>query len=136
LKPSSRIKTGCEFHGNIPDVRAVEDCIRSTRKYKEYLGRRPQHPVQGQEFPSESFSKRYEVYPEMEISMDMQVVDAVMWIAGSTPFIDVWFRYDYRSNKATVEMLDGPDSVRPLLDAIPGLRESLRKIANGNRPIL
>lgn len=122
-----------EFVGNIMAVRAVEDSIRATKKYKEYLGRRNQHPVQGENFSSEFFCKHYEVYPEMEVSLDMSIIDAIFWLGRGTPCIEVLFKYDYRVNKASVIVKDGVLAVRELSRGIPDFSDALaRVVVNGN----
>ena len=125
-----------EFSGTIIAVRAVEDCIRATKKYTEGVSTmRTHHPIQGEgEFPSKKFVKYYEVYPEVDISWDMSASLALDWLWGETTCIDVLFNYDYRTNKAEVIVKDGPVAVRQLAKAIPDFSESLAKVvANGNR---
>ena len=118
----------CEFTGTILAVRAVEDCIRATKKYTEGLGTvRKKHPVQGEDFPSKMFCKYYEVYPDVEIGWDMPASVTLDWLWGETPCIDVLFNYDYRSNKASMVMRDGYSAVKVLADAIPGFKEALDK---------
>lgn len=122
-----------EFVGNIMAVRAVEDCIRATRKYTKGAFRKPiKHPVQGEDFPSRVLSEYYEVYPDLEIGWDMSASLAWAWIWGDTPHIDVVFRYDYRSNKGFVIVADGMFAVRKLADSIPQFSDALAGvIANG-----
>lgn len=122
-----------EFTGNIITVRAVEDSIRATKKYKEYLGRRSHHPLQGEAFSSEFFCKHYEIYPEMEVSLDMSIIDAIFWLGRGTPCIDVLFKYDYRENKASVIVKDGAVAVRELSRGIPGFSDTLAKVVVNGR---
>jgi len=126
------------FSGTIISVRAVEDCIRATKKYTEGIGTMwAKHPVQGEgQFPSKKFVKYYEVYPEVEVSWDMPADVALDWLWGETPCIDVTFNYDYRANKAEIVVRDGTVAVKQLVKAIPGFGESLaRVVANGHQSI-
>lgn len=130
------MRIAAEFTGNIMSIRAVEDCIRATNKYKEYLGTMAKrHPVQGGDFHSDLFCKRYEVYPEMEVGWDMSIVDAIFWLGSGTPAVDVVFKYDYRRNNGHGQSLDrawlvvrnGRDAVMLLADCIPGFSDALAK---------
>ena len=129
-----RQKNGNEFIGNIARVRAVEDCIRATKKYTEGIKTmRLKHPVQGEEFASKVFCKYYEVYPTIELSWDMPAGIAIDWLWGDTPCIDVVFRYDYRINTASVSVRDGSEAVRELARTIPEFSDTLAMaIASGN----
>tara|TARA_Y100000310_G_scaffold166912_2_gene166635 strand:+ start:11281 stop:11724 length:444 start_codon:yes stop_codon:yes gene_type:complete len=126
-----------EHNGNIEGIRAIEDCIRATKKYTEGMGTlRKKHPIQGEDFPSKVFCKYYEVYPDIELSWDMPYGIALDWLWGETPCLDVTFRYDYRQNKAAVTIKDGVGAVKHLATAIPGFSEALAKvIAGGERKI-
>jgi hypothetical protein len=122
-----------EFIGNIVSVRALEDCIRATKKYTEGIGTmRKQHPIQGEGFPSRVFCKYYEVYPDIEVSWDMPAGVALDWLWGETLHIDVMFKYDYRVNKASVTVKDGVVAVRELQRSIPNFGKSLVAIVNGS----
>ena len=122
-----------ETSSNIANIRAVEDCIRATRKYTEGIGTmRKKHPIQGADFPSKVFCKYYEVYPETEISWDMPAGVALDWLWGETPRVDVVFKYDYRANKASVLVADGATALKELRKNIPGFGKALAE-ANGNR---
>ena len=137
MRQSRRLKQGVEFKGTIISVRAIEDCIRATKKYTEGVGTmRKHHPTQGEgEFPSKKFVKYYEVYPDVDVSWDMSIIDAIFLLAGDrgTFCIDVLFNYDYRANKAEVVVRDGPVAVKQLAKAIPGFSDNLaRVIANGH----
>jgi len=123
-----------EFKGTIIAVRAVEDCIRATKKYTEGIGTvRKRHPIQGEDFPSKMFCKYYEVYPDMELSWDMPAGVALDWLWGETPCIDVLFNYDYRANKASVIVQDGSRAVQELTKAIPDFSDELARVtANGD----
>jgi len=124
---------GNEYSGNIASVRALEDCIRATKKYTEGIGTmRKQHPIQGEEFPSKVFCKYYEVYPEIELSWDMPAGVALDWLWGETSHIDVMFKYDYRVNKASVDVKDGEKAIKELVRAIPKFGEALAAITDGN----
>lgn len=121
-----------KFSGNIEAIRAVEDCIRATKKYTEGISTiRKQHPIQGEDFPSKTFCKYYEVYPEMEISWNMPANVAMDWLWADTPCIDVVFYYDYRSNAAHATVKNGNGALRKLTEYIPGFGEALRKTAEG-----
>ena len=123
-------RNGGEYSGNIIAIREIEDSIRATKKYKEFLGTmRAKHPIQGEDFPSAVVCKHYEVYPEMEVSFDMPFIDAVVWLGLGTPIIGVKFKYDYRVNKAEVEVRGGLEAVKALAKAIPGFSEAIAKVA-------
>lgn len=127
----SRVKKGREFRGSILAIRSVEDCIRATKKYTEGIWtKRKAHPVQGDEFPSRVFYKYYEVYPDMEVGLDMAVSDFFAWLGPDTLCIDVNFHYDYRANKASVLVKDGVEAVKKLNESIPGFGDAL-KVING-----
>lgn len=111
---------------NIAGIRAIEDCIRATRKYTEGIGTiRKQHPIQGTDFPSRVFCKYYEVYPETELSWDMPAGVALDWLWGDILRVDITFRYDYRTNKASMVVQDGPAAVLGLEKTIPEFRAAL-----------
>lgn len=122
-----------EFIGNIESVRAVEDCIRATKKYTEGIGTmRLKHPIQGEDIPSRVFNKYYEVYPDLKsVSWDMPAGQAIEWLSGGTPCYDIVFHYDYRSNYASVHIKDGDDAVEKLSAKITGLSQALRAVRNG-----
>lgn len=122
----------CEFSGNIASVRAVEDCIRATKKYTEGIRTiRKAHPIQGAEFPSKMFCKFYEVSPHTDISWDMPAGTAIDWLWGDVLLIDVTFTYDYRVNKASVSVADGPVAVQELTKTIPGFGNAIKKVVAG-----
>lgn len=125
-------RNGNEFFGNIVSVRAVEDSIRATKKYTEGIHTiHLKHPTQGS-FPSKAFWKYYEVYPDMEVGLDMPVGKGFELITGFTLCIDVLFRYDYRDNKASVRIKGGDVSLHKLSKTIPNFRATLEKVmANG-----
>ena len=124
---------GSEFTGNIESVRAVEDCIRATKKYTEGIGTmRKQHPIQGEDFPSKVFCKYYEVYPEIELSWDMPAGVALDWLWQDTLCLDVIFKYDYRANIASVVVRDGAKAIKELIKAIPKFGVALAAITDGN----
>lgn len=122
------------YKGNINSIRAVEDAIRSSKKYTEgVMTMRKTHPIQGEDFPSKVFCKYYEVYPELKISWDMPAGTAIDWLWGEYESIDVTFRYDYRANKAYITINDGDKAVKLLSKTIPYFRSALMKVeANGN----
>ena len=120
------------FKGNIINVRAVEDSIRATKNYTEGVRTMfKKHPVQGTDFPSPVFCKHYEVYPDMEISWEMSASKFLDWLWQETPCIDVMFHYDYRENKAFIEVRDGTRAVMKLSESIPGFKDALAKVKAG-----
>ena len=117
-----------KFSGDIESIRAVEDCIRATKKYTKGAFASPiHHPIQGGTFPSKVLSEYYEVYPEMEISWNMPVNKAIDWLFCDTPCINMVFYYDYRNNSAHVSVKNGNGAVKELMDNIPGIKEALGK---------
>ena len=125
----TRIKKGNEVYGTILAIRALEDCIRATKKYTEGIQTiKKTHPVQGEELPSRVFYKYYEVYPDMEVGLDMAVSDFFDWLWHETPCIDVMFHYDYRANKASVLVRDGDGAVKKLMESILGFGDALKAI--------
>ena len=125
----TRKRKGKEIRGNILAIRSLEDCIRATKKYTEGIQTiRKTHPVQGEELPSRVFYKYYEVYPDMEVGLDMAVKDFADWVWGDTPCVDVMFHYDYRVNKASVLVKDGDGVIKKLMESIPGFGDALRDI--------
>ena len=123
-----------EFAGNIVSVRAVEDCIRATKKYTKGVFRKQvQHPIQGEDFPSKVLIEFYEVYPDVEVSWNMPVGKALDWLWGDVACIDVLFKYDYRVNKAEVVIKDGAVAVKKLAEGIPGFSLELAKIIASSR---
>ena len=125
-----RMSKDIVFKGAIPEVRAVEDTIRATKKYTEGIGTiRIKHPVQGEAFHSRVFCKYYEVYPDIELSWDMPVGVALDWLWKETPCIDVTFKYDYRENRASVVIEDGTDAVFELERSVPKFRKTLAELS-------
>lgn len=121
------------FTGTIESIRAVEDCIRATKRYTEGLGTmRHQHPIQGEGFPSKKFRKWYEVSPHTEIKWDMPMGIAMDWLWHDVVLVDVIFEYDYRVNKASVQVINGKGALGELVKAIPGFREALKIVVTGN----
>ena len=122
-----------EFTGSIASVRAVEDCIRTTKKYtKGAFRKQVQHPIQGENFPSKVLIEYYEVYPDTEVSWDMPVGVAFDWLWGDVVCIDVLFKYDYRVNKAEIEVKDGAVAVKKLVEGIPGFNLHLAEVIASN----
>lgn len=118
-----------EHIGSILSVRAAEDCIRATKKYtKGAFSRAAQHPVQGQDFPSKALTEYYEVYPDMEVGLDMSIIDAIFWLAGDAPHIDVRFHYNYSCDKAMMVVFGGNGVVELLKEGIPGLANAIAGI--------
>lgn len=129
-----------EFAGNILTVRAVEDCIRATRKYSEGVNSKlfSRHPAQGEQFPSRVLTKYYEVAPEAKddeyscwldkpatIETGATLAD---WLWGDTPRVDVLFRYNYPTNRAWILIYGGEPALALLKDKIPGLTTALSRV--------
>ncbi len=120
-----------EFVGDITAVRAIEDCIRVTRKYTKGAFRKPAtHPIQGGEFPSRVLTEYYEVYPDLELGWDMSASDAWAWVWGDVIHIDVLFEYDYRVNKAKVVVFGNNGVVDVLREGIPDFGDRLIEVAS------
>src|SRR3990170_4746575 len=118
-----------EFVGSILSVRAVEDTIRATRRYTKGAFSTPtHHPIQGEDFPSRVVTEYYEVYPDMDVSLDMSIDAAIIWLAGETPHIDVYFKYNYLHNKAIIVVRGSNGVVDLLKGSIPGFGEALEKV--------
>jgi len=126
-----------EFIGDVMAVRTVEDCIRATKKYTKGVFSRPApRPIQGEDFPSTVVTEYYEVYPDMEVGLDMSIIDAAFWLAGDTLHIDVRFKYNYQRNKAIVVVYGSNGVVDMLNEGIPGFREALEKVhENSSEPL-
>ena len=121
------------FTGTIESVRAVEDSIRATKRYTEGLGTmRVRHPIQGEDFPSKKFRKWYEVSPFTDVHWDMPMGVAIDWLWKDVVLIDVIFEYDYRVNKASVEVINGKGAFGELVKGIPGFREAMKRVVAGN----
>jgi len=123
-----------EFVGGILAVREVEDTVRATKRYTKGLFHKPvKHPIQGEDFPSRVMTEHYEYYPHIEPSMDMSIIDAVLWLADFEPHIDINFSYNYLRDKAIVIIRGSNDVVELLREGIPGFGEALAKVTeNGN----
>jgi len=127
MRQKRRLDNGLEICGSIVNVRAVEDCLRATKKYTEGMFRRSsQHPTQGEDFPSKVVTHFYEVFPYVDISLDMPLSTAWAWIWGDEIHIDVLFHYDYRSGKASVEI--GGVRVPPKFIQEKELKKRVKKI--------
>ena len=128
----TRVKKGKEFHGNIVAIRSIEDCIRATKKYTEGMRlkntNKKNQLIQGNDFPSRVFCKYYEVYPDMEVGLDMDVLDFADFVWGALKRIDVMFHYDYRSNKATLSIEEGDGAINKLIKSLPGFGEALKGV--------
>ncbi len=132
MRQRARQQTGSEFSGNIINIRAVEDCIRATKKYTKGAFRSPvRHPLQGDKFPSKVLSEYYEVYPHTELGWDMPASTAIDLLWGEVMIVNVLFEYDYRANKASVFVRDGMEAVEELSGAIPGFGEALTNAVTG-----
>ena len=122
-----------EFTGDIISVRAVEDCIRASRKYTECLftkvNKNPE-PIQGADFPSRVVTKNYEVYPDVEVGWNMSIIDAAFWLADCPGHIDVRFSYSYPLNRARITVYGGSGVVQLLRDCIPGITDVLGCLAS------
>lgn len=127
-----------EIKSNIAAIRDIEDCIRITKKYtKGVFRKKEQYPIQGEEFASKVLIEYYEVYPYIDLDEKMSLLKAYQktwaWIWGDEKHIDVFFRYDYRDNKASVKIHDGHKAVEELKKNIPGFKESLDNAININK---
>ncbi len=123
-----------EFTGCILDVRAVEDCVRDTRKYTKGAFSRPaKHPIQGEDFPSEVLSEYYEVYPDLELGWNMLATDAWAWVWGDTPHIDMRFLYNYRDNKGKIVIYGDNGVVNMLKEGIPNFTKTMAKLVINNK---
>jgi hypothetical protein len=125
-----------DYSGNITEIRAVEDCIRATKKYTEGLMSK-KHPqqIQGADFPSRVLHKHYEIYPNVpEISWNMPVNTAIDWLYSDTPCINVSFRYDYRTNYATVIIHDDR-AVSDLNRVVPGFSKAIQALSERTLPM-
>ena len=123
-----------EYTGNITEIRAVEDCIRATKKYtKGAFTKAAQHPIQGEEFPSRVLTEYYEIYPDTEVGWDMSASAGWAWVWGDTPHIDVVFRYNYQRDKAIVIIHGGNGVVKLLGEGIPGFEEALGKVQENGK---
>ena len=132
MRQTRREQTGMEFASDILNVRDIEDSIRNTKKYTEGLGTmRKHHPVQGEDEPSKVFCKFYEVYPTLDVGIDMSLGEGLEWAMGNMPIIRVTFRYDYRTNAASFTVIDGPNAIKDLCYAIPGFEDALAVIKSG-----
>lgn len=122
-----------KYDSDINSLRALEDCIRATKKYTEgVMTMRHEHPlIQGEDFPSKVFCKYYEVYPDVDTS-NMSAGTIVEWLSGYKKHIDVVFRYDYRYDKAAISIHDGVDAVKQLAQEIPNFSDALAKVISGN----
>ena len=117
-----------ELTSNIANIRDIEDCIRATKKYtKGVFHKKVEHPIQGAEFPSKVITEYYEVYPNVELSWDMPAGQAWALVWGDEVHIDIFFKYDYRVNRASVRVQDGNGNLRELNNAIPGFSKALEK---------
>lgn len=120
------------FTGDILSVRTVEDAIRATRKYTEGVQTlRRQHPLQGEDFPSQTFYKYYEVSPDIDLNKRLSVTDAGYktfdWLWGKG-MINVYFWYNYPTDKAKMVVKDGWDAVKVLVSKIPSFALALRNV--------
>jgi hypothetical protein len=117
-----------EYAGNITEIRAVEDCIRATKKYTEgVLSKKHPQQIQGEDFPSRTLHKHYEYYPNVpEISWSMPVNTAIDWLYSDTPCVKLSFRYDYRTNQATVIVTDDRDLTE--LNKVEGFATAIQVI--------
>lgn len=129
-----------EYSGSILEIRAVEDCIRATKKYtKGAFSKSVSHPIQGEDFPSKVLTEYYEVYPDLELNWDMPAIDAWAWVWGETSHIDIKFHYNYAINKGELIIYGNSGVVNMLKEGIPNftktlanLRTNLKKEGNNN----
>jgi hypothetical protein len=121
-----------EWTGNIMDVRAVEDSIRSTKKYtKGAFTSAEKHPIQGAAFPSRVLTEFYEVSPFIELSLNTSLKDCWNWLTNKTPTYQVLFRYDYRNNTGRVILKGTSEAVVNLCEGIPGFKDKIEVLDNG-----
>ena len=122
-----------EFTGDILSVRDAEDCIRLTRKYTKGVFRKVAvYPIQGEGFPSRVLTEYYEVYPDLDIGWNMLATDAWAWVWGDVLHVDVFFNYNYSTNKAKIIIHGGNGIIRSLEEGVPGLGEAIAKLAIGD----
>ena len=118
-----------EFSGSIPDVRAAEDVIRATWKYTKGTRSERLSPVQGTDFPSRVLTEYYQVYPDADMgALDHDASMALDYIFGNLTYIDIRFRYDYRSGQASVIVLGGVEALREMERGIPGITGALKRL--------
>ena len=129
-----------EFVGGILEVRAVEDAIRSSKKYTEGVFTKfAKHPnqIQGEDFPSRTLTKHYEVYPDMDMDEMKRTWDALLdfsdWLWGDTPHIDISFKYNYHRSRAIVIVHGGNGVVKMLEDNITGFKDALGKVTENGK---
>lgn len=116
--------------GNIMNVRAVEDSIRASKNYTEYLHTMiAKHPIQGNGFPSRALRKFYEVYPAVDLS-SKTLGEALEWVTGYSESVCVKFFYNYNCNRAEVIFKRVKD-IDKLSNTIPGFKEAIVILANG-----
>lgn len=118
-----------EYSGSITEIRALEDCIRATKKYTEgVMSKKHPQQIQGEDFPSRVLHKHYEFYPNVnEISWNMPANKAIDWLFSDTPCIKLSFRYDYRTNRAVASFSDNRD-IPELNKTVPGFETALTAI--------
>lgn len=123
-----------EITGNIESIRAIEDCIRATKKYTEGIFTiRQQHPIQGNSFPSKAFRKYYEVYPKMDVpDWDTLIGKAIDWF--ETPTIEVTFYYDYRIDRATMYIEE--KKFAELKKVVPNLGKAIKAVVPCNNRVV
>lgn len=111
------------IEGNIESIRAIEDAIRATKYYTEGITtHRAKHPIQGNEIPTRSFTKIYEIYLDSQYpDMDSPVMELIKWTVSRA--VIVYFWYDYRSGKAKFKV--NPDYIDALCEIIPDFRKAL-----------
>ena len=118
-----------EFSGDIMAVRDVEDCIRLTRKYTQGIFKKPvDNLMQGDGFPCRVLKLYYEVYPDLDVGFDMKASDAWAWIWGDVLHIDVYFYYNYVTNKGKAIIYGNDGVINALREGIPGFGEALDKL--------
>lgn len=120
--------------GNIESVRAVEDSIRATKRYTEgLLTRRRRHPIQGESFPSNTFTKIYEIYLDSDFPhWDDPAGKLIDWLKSRA--IVIHFYYDYRNNVASV--LGYNSNFKELGKVIPSFKRALYSINQENNSII
>ena len=117
------------YEGDVVTIRDVEDAIRATRKYTKGKLTVPQRDQarQGDGFAAKAVTEYYEVYPSVDISLEMKASDAWAWVWGDVEHIDVIFTYSYTNNKARCIVHGRNGQVNRLSEGIPGFGKAIEK---------
>lgn len=114
-----------EITSDIESIRAIEDAIRATGKYTKMIWSRNGHSdIQGDDFASKVVTENYEVYPELDITEQRPLWEALLstsdWLWGDIERIEVRFRYNYTRNRAIAQVRGGNGVLKTLSNGIPG----------------